>query len=384
MARRQREGDVVTWGTPAGVPSGPAPGYDGNSMRSLALTSASVLALLFACAGAHPAPSGQEASPLLIRPAELARVRCLLLAPIESATDAPTAAAAATGALAASVDPARTRVLPVSELRAMLADTPLELGEGVSGGTALELAELLGADGALYGTVEGRSRGRDPGLAVTLRLLLTPGRELVFAGSTFIEPSAGEPLEAAVRRSVVDMARPALDRLGAPGAHGCFDRGRREALRAAAVALRPAQLQAPPPPVEPPAAAASALRTLRQRDWARRLAERAWVTLDEVTFTGRTAELAREVGLSDLALVLAASPALTVRLTGFVDASGDPFTDSRLSLAMAQAAARRLVELGIDPGRVSAAGRGGENPLVPNFTVRGRTANRRLEASAPR
>lgn len=357
-------------------------------MRSLALTTAPALALLLACAGAHPAPAAQEVSPYLIRPAELARVRCLLLAPIESATDAPSAAAAATEALAASVDRARTQVLPVSELRAMLADTPLELGEGVSGGTALELAELLGADGALYGTVEGRSRGRDPGLAVTLRLLLTPGRELVFAASTFIEPAAGEPLEAAVRRSVVDLARPALDRLGAPGVQGCFDRGRRDALRGAAVALRPAQLQAslqaPPPPVEPPAAAASALQTPRQRDWARRLAERGRVTLDEVSFTGRTAELAREVGLSDLALVLAASPALTVRLTGFVDASGDPFTDSRLSLAMAQAAARRLVELGIDPGRLSAAGRGGENPLVPNFTVRGRTANRRLEASAPR
>jgi outer membrane protein OmpA-like peptidoglycan-associated protein len=357
-------------------------------MRSLALTSAPalapVLALLLACAGALPAPTAQGNGPLVIRPAELARVRCLLLAPIESATDAPSAAAAATGALAASVDPARTQVFPVSELRAMLADTPLELGEGVSGGTALELAELLGADGALYGTVEGRSRGRDPGLAVTLRLLLTPGRELVFAGSAFIEPSAGEPLDAAVRRAVVDLARPALDRLGALGVQGCFDRGRREALHAAAVALRPAQLQAPTPAVEPPPAAAPTLRTPRQRDWAKRLAERGRVTLDEVTFTGRTAELAREVGLADLALVLAASPALTVRLTGFVDASGDPFIDSRLSLSMAQAAARRLAELGIEPGRVSAAGRGGESPVVPNFTARGRAANRRLEASAPR
>ena len=51
---------------------------------------------------------------------------------------------------------------------------------------------------------------------------------------------------------------------------------------------------------------------------------------------------------------------------------------------MAQAAARRLVELGVEPGRIGVAGRGGESPLVPNFTARGRAANRRIEASASR
>jgi outer membrane protein OmpA-like peptidoglycan-associated protein len=82
--------------------------------------------------------------------------------------------------------------------------------------------------------------------------------------------------------------------------------------------------------------------------------------------------------------VLRATPELTVRLSGFVDASGDPAADGRLSLAMAQAAAKRLVELGIEAGRLGVAGRGSDGPLVPNFTARGRAANRRVEASAPR
>jgi len=354
-------------------------------MRRLAPTLATCLALAAACAGPRPAPNEAAAGLGLLRPAELARVRCLLLAPIESATDAPLAAEAATRALEGSVDPARTQVLPVAELRALLAGTPLELAEGVSGGTALELAELLGADGALYGAVEGRSRGRDPGLSVTLRLMLVPSRELVFAGSAFITPAPAEPLEAAVRRSVVDLARGALDRLGSAGGAGCFDADRREALHAAAVALRAVPAPALPPAGERPrAGAAGEPRTARQRDMARRLAAQGKLVLEEVAFAGRSAELARDGGLADLAVVLADSPALTVRLSGYVDASGDPAADARLSLAMAQSAARRLVELGIEAGRVGVAGRGGEGPLVPNFTSRGRAANRRIEASSPR
>jgi hypothetical protein len=342
------------------------------------------LALTAACAVVRPPPSTAAGGLDLLRPAELARVRCLLIAPIENATDAPLAAGAATAALEAAIPPDRTRALPVTELRAILADTPLELAEGVAGGTALELAELVGADAALYGAVEGRGRGREPGLSVTLRLLLSPGRELVFAGSALVVPAAGEPLEAAVRRTVVDLARPALDRLGAPGPRSCFDPARREALRAAAVALRPPPV-APPPLVEAARPTASVgLRSVRQRDWARRLAGHDRLVLEEVAFSGRTSELARDGGLADLAQVLRATPELTVRLSGFVDTSGDPAADGRLSLAMAQAAAKRLAELGVDSGRLSVAGRGSDSPLVPNFTARGRAANRRIEASSPR
>jgi outer membrane protein OmpA-like peptidoglycan-associated protein len=354
-------------------------------MRRHATMVVPCLALLAACAGPRTAPSEVVTGPTLLLPAELARVRCLLVSPVESAADAPLAAGAATRALEASIDPARTQVLPVADLRAMLDDTPLELPAGVSGGTALELAELLGADAALYGAVEGRSRGRGPGMVVTLRIILAVSRELVFAGSAPVLPAAGESVEAAVRRTTVDLAGPALDRLGAPGPRRCFDKRRRDALHAAAVAL--GSSTAPPAATtvdEPLTFGPPVLRTARQREWARRLGEGGPVTLEEVVFAGRTAQLLREAGLADLAMVLGTTPSLGVRLVGYVDASGDPAGDLRLSQAMAQAAARRLAELGVEPGRIGVGGRGGENPVVPNFTVRGRAANRRIEASASR
>jgi outer membrane protein OmpA-like peptidoglycan-associated protein len=354
-------------------------------MRRHVSTLAPCLALLAACAGAGsrarlPVPAG---GPSLLKEAELARVRCLLLAPVENATDTPPVAAAATRALEASIDPARTQALPVAELRALLAGTPLELPSGLPGGTALELAELLGADAALYGAVEGRSQGREPGLLVTLRLILAGSRELVFAGSAPVRPAPGEAVDAAVRRTTVELARPALDRLGAPGPHACFAAARREALRAVAAGLQGAP-GSPPPARASPLAGSAPLRTERQRDWARRLGARGSFALEEVAFAERSAELVREAGLADLAQVLLATPGLGVLLAGYVDASGDPADDLRLSQAMAVAAARRLAELGVESGRIVAVGRGGENPLVPNFTARGRAANRRLEASALR
>jgi outer membrane protein OmpA-like peptidoglycan-associated protein len=69
-----------------------------------------------------------------------------------------------------------------------------------------------------------------------------------------------------------------------------------------------------------------------------------------------------------------------VRIEGFVDTTSDPAADVRLSAAMAQAAGQRLLQLGVDGSRVTWAGRGAESPLVPNFTARGRAANRRIEA----
>ncbi len=49
-------------------------------------------------------------------------------------------------------------------------------------------------------------------------------------------------------------------------------------------------------------------------------------------------------------------------------------------MAMAQAAADRLVDLGVPRARIQVAGRGAENPRLPNFTARGRATNRRIEA----
>jgi hypothetical protein len=113
--------------------------------------------------------------------------------------------------------------------------------------------------------------------------------------------------------------------------------------------------------------------------WAERLHPGSRFPLEGIAFDGRGGPLLRGDGLSELAAALREAPWVRVRLEGFVDASDDPPGDVRLSLAMARDAADRLVALGVGAARVSFSGRGGDAPLLPNFTTRARLANRRVE-----
>jgi outer membrane protein OmpA-like peptidoglycan-associated protein len=367
--------------------------------------SAAVLLLtaLLGCAtdrGAETAPPPGPGS--ILHAAELARVRCLLVAPFENGSDAPLAAEAATGAILAGVDSGRTRVFPVAELRGLFRDTPLELPQGVSPSLALELAELVGADAALWGSVAGRSREGGE-LLVELRLSLVGDHRLLFAETTVVTLGPRDRSDAAVRKAVLRAARPMLGRLGDPGRKRCFDPERTRALRKLALAeaaeAKPVAAVAAPraapatPPARPPAATAPAAppapapraesveprTTARQTEWALKLERGERLLLDDVAFSGRTAALQRDVGLADLGAALFAQPAVRVRLEAFVDATSDRAADLKLSTAMAEAAGKRLVDLGVPRHRVAWGGRGGDSPILPNFTSRGRAANRRLE-----
>jgi outer membrane protein OmpA-like peptidoglycan-associated protein len=356
------------------------------------------LALVVAAAGCAGPGAHTEAPPVVtstgvLRATELARVRCLLVAPFENASDAPLAADVATAALVSRVNPGRARVFPVADLRALFRETALELPQGIAPSLALELAELVGADAALYGAVEGRSTGPDPDLVVTVRLALSGDRHLLFAGSAPVRPAAGEGLDAAVKRTTQELARPMLVRIGDPGRKRCFDAERTKALRRFALAEpKPGGPGAAQPEKEPATAAAPAVEvsaasaaprpaahTPRQAEWARRLAAGERIVVDDVAFSGRTARLQRDGGLADLAIAIGAARDAKVRLEAFVDATSNPKSDAKLSSQMARAAGERLVQLGVDRARLEWAGRGGESPLLPNFTVRGRAANRRLE-----
>ncbi|ABC83774.1 OmpA family protein [Anaeromyxobacter dehalogenans] len=336
--------------------------------------------------------AGAARPPLAPEAAHAGPSRCLLLAPFENASDAPHAGEAATAAVRAALDPARTAALADDDLRALFRDTPLELPEGVSPSLALELAELTGADAAVYGAVEGRSRdAAAPALLVSLRVVAAGGRDLLVAETVPVRPGAGEAPEDAIRRALA-AARPALARLGDASGRRCFDPARLGALRGVAMAevrRQPAPapaaavvvpVAAPAPPAAPgPAAEPAGTRTPRQAEWARRLAAGERFVLEDAAFAGRTADLQRDGGLADLVVALAAVPGVAVRVEAFVDATADAVADQRLTQAMADAATGRLRELGVAAARLTGVGYGGERPLLPNFTVRGRTANRRLE-----
>ncbi len=350
---------------------------------------------LVACAHDH----GEGAPPEgMLRPAELAGVHCLLVAPLENASDVPLAGEAATQALMAGADGKRVVVLPVARLRAVFRGTPVELPEGIPASLALELAEIFGADAVLYGTVEGRFTGTDSDLFLTLRLARAPRRNVLYAATVPVVPAPGETADAAIRRAAGEASQALYAQLGSANGGACFDPARAERLRAIALghpapraALRgpppappqpspvppPSYLLAPAPHIPPPAVKP---RNARQADWARRLAASERFVVEGLIFDGRSARIVKDGGMVDLAGAMAAAPLTTVRLEGYVDATSDAARDRELSGAMAQAAAQRLVAMGVARDRVTWGARGGERPLLPNFTARGRSVNRRVEA----
>ncbi len=363
------------------------PATGGELWRALS----AAVALALGCASA-PVAESAIATPngALLRGAELAQARCLLVAPFENASDVALAAETATSALLTGVDPARARVFPIAELRDVFRDTPLELPAGIAPSLALELAELVGADAAVYGVVEGGGKGADPHLLVSVRVAVAGDHRLLFARTAVVRADPGESPEDAIRRAVAELARPMLARLGDPGRKQCFDPERTRALRRFALS-EPRQARPDPMPAVASMAAASAPAapraqpsTPRQAEWARRLAAGERLVVDDVAFAGRTSDLLRDGGLADLAIVLAASPGIPVHLEAFVDTTADRAADGRLSGAMAHAAAERLFQLGVERTRLTSAGRGGESPLLPNFTARGRATNRRIEVVAVR
>jgi outer membrane protein OmpA-like peptidoglycan-associated protein len=285
------------------------------------------------------------------------------------------------------MDSGRVRVFPVSELRGIFRDTSLELPQGLPPSLALELAELVGADAALWGSVEGRADASSE-LLVTIRLSLTGDHRLAFADTVAVKLGSADRTEIAIRRAVLLAARPMLDLLGDPGSRKrCFDAERTRALHKAALAagsLQPSAaariapaVSAPPPP--PRAEQRPEPKTPRQVEWAKRLADGGRIHVEDLAFAGRSADLQRDGGLADLAVALSAQPAVGVRVEGFVDSTSDRAGDVKLSSAMAQAVEKRLLDLGVPRQRLSSTGRGGESPILPNFTARGRAANRRIE-----
>jgi outer membrane protein OmpA-like peptidoglycan-associated protein len=239
--------------------------YDGRVRQRLA---AALGATLVACATpvAERAPDAEKAPDAGLptaRAVQLARVRCLLVAPLENASDEPLVAEAATAALVSAVDQNRTRVYPIEELRALFAHTSLELPEGVSASLALELAELVSADAVLYGSVEGRTRGPDADVTLTVRLAATGVRDTLFWRSIRVVTPPGGSLVEASRRAALAAAQPILERMGVPGRKACFERQRLDRLRVlAAAGDRPAPavsaVTAPLPPAPPPVGPAPA------------------------------------------------------------------------------------------------------------------------------
>jgi outer membrane protein OmpA-like peptidoglycan-associated protein len=352
--------------------------------RGIALSA--LVAGLAACAGAPTRRDGAaapgESARALVRGAELARVRCLLVAPVVNASNLPEAGDAANAALLANVARSTAKALPPADLVALFRRTPFELPDGIDAEAGLQLAQILGADAVLSGVIEGRARGTDGEIYLTLRIALAEGRQVIFASAAPVQPIGETPAEA-ITRVVKESLAPASSRLGsAVDAGVCFDPARLQRIRALALergkppepAVRPANvtIQPAPPKLSGQAAAFAAALAAKKR-----------FVLEGLVFRGRSPVIeSHDPAVTSLASAMRNLPEVRVRLEGFVDRSRDGPGDAKLSMEMAVAVRDLLMVMGIPKERVTLGGRAGARPRFPNASAKGRAANRRVEAVA--
>jgi outer membrane protein OmpA-like peptidoglycan-associated protein len=140
------------------------------------------------------------------------------------------------------------------------------------------------------------------------------------------------------------------------------------------------------------AADASAAATSFGREaaeWQRQIDElnatptyRGWVvTLGDVLFASEQADLAEGISgsLDKLVTFLEKHPSRTVVIEGYTDSAGSELYNQELSQRRADSVRTYLVERGIHPIRLVAAGMGESAPLAGNESATGRQRNRRVE-----
>ena len=104
-------------------------------------------------------------------------------------------------------------------------------------------------------------------------------------------------------------------------------------------------------------------------------------TLHGLTFRIASSTITRDSRkiVSDLAATLKAHPTTMIRLEGHTDNSGRPDSNRALSASRASAVRTALVNLNLDPARITAQGLGANHPVADNDTKVGRLKNRRVD-----
>ncbi|TRX74916.1 OmpA family protein [Pseudomonas mangiferae] len=105
------------------------------------------------------------------------------------------------------------------------------------------------------------------------------------------------------------------------------------------------------------------------------------LTLGDVLFDTGHSELKPAANRTVLKVVqfLQLNPKRIVRIEGYTDSSGDREENLKLSRARAQSVADVLIDLGVDPKRITVDGYGEAYSLAENASSRGRAQNRRVE-----
>ena len=101
--------------------------------------------------------------------------------------------------------------------------------------------------------------------------------------------------------------------------------------------------------------------------------------LRSILFTSASAQLSPEdqLALLGFAGYLKSHPSFNIEIQGHTDNVGTERTNQILSQQRAQSVRNALIELGLDPNRISAKGYGSSKPVGSNQSSEGRSLNRR-------
>ena len=107
---------------------------------------------------------------------------------------------------------------------------------------------------------------------------------------------------------------------------------------------------------------------------------RAAIELNPILFNSGSAEIddLSAAILEQVATAVKAAPGIPVEVVGHTDDQGAEDLNQQLSESRATAVVDRLIELGVDPARLTARGAGESEPIADNGTEEGRAANRRI------
>jgi outer membrane protein OmpA-like peptidoglycan-associated protein len=118
-------------------------------------------------------------------------------------------------------------------------------------------------------------------------------------------------------------------------------------------------------------------------DKAAAIDKKKWFNFEGLNFdTGKsTLKAGSEAKLANVAAIMAAYPAVTIKVGGYTDNVGKPESNKSLSDARAKTVVAELVKLGVAAARMEGEGYGPENPVADNATDEGKAKNRRIDIS---
>lgn len=103
------------------------------------------------------------------------------------------------------------------------------------------------------------------------------------------------------------------------------------------------------------------------------------IILEDVTFMTNSNQLASTSALDEVVDIMQNDEALSIRIVGHTDATGNDQYNQRLSLQRAESVAQHLRNQGVDSLRMVVTGQGESEPIANNATAEGRQKNRRVE-----